>query len=202
MTTAHIPTVIGTPFAGGFYAGTVRIEGALHALIVAPKAEGQHEAARWNGSTDEVTGALSYNDGLANTKAMAADGSKLAQWALELNIGGFSDWYLPSLDELEILYRNLKPTEEKNYCWARSGINLHADEPTAPYTPDFPMQTTAKAFRSGGAEAFDPAWHWSSTQHAAHGSCAWMQDFSNGSQHDGRKGSEYRARAVRRIAIQ
>ena len=202
MTTQQIPTIIGTPFAGGFYAGTIRIDGALHALIVAPKAEGQHEDTEWNSSRDNVTGALSYNDGLANTKAMSEAGSALAQWSLGLNIGGFSDWYLPSLDEQEIIYRSLKPTEEKNYCWARSGINLNAAEPAAPYTPDSPIQTTAEAFQAGGAEAFDPVWYWTSTQHAAGSSCAWVQYFGYGSQGIDLKDGQYRARAVRRIAIQ
>jgi len=50
---------------------------------------------------------LSFVDGLANTRAMAAAGSELAQRILDLRIAGRDDWYLPALDETERLYRNL-----------------------------------------------------------------------------------------------
>lgn len=148
-----------------------------------------------------IDGALSYFDGRANTIAMAEGGSELAKWALGLRIGGNDDWYLPSQDELEILYRNLKPTEDKNWCYARSGINLSAAIPTYPYTPDFPVKTLAEIFQQGGSEAFEQEWYWSSTQHASDPDCAWDQDFSYGDQSYGHKFYELRARAVRRLAI-
>lgn len=179
---AEIQTIIGTAMGGGFYAGRIRVGDDIFALIVAPKAEGEHEDTRWNKSDKSIEGALSYFDGLANTKAMAEGGSKLAQWALGLRIGGNDDWYLPSQDELEICYRNLKPTDETNWCYARSGINLSAANPTYPYTPEFPAQTLAEAFQQGGSEAFDPAWYWSSTQHASDSGYAWDQLFSYGNQ--------------------
>ncbi|HEY0843788.1 MAG TPA: DUF1566 domain-containing protein [Noviherbaspirillum sp.] len=194
------PTVPGTPFAGGFYAGRIRIDSQAFALIVAPKAEGEFDA-EWNSSTKAVEDAASYFDGRANTLAMAAAGSELAKDALRLQIGDHNDWYIPSQDELEIIYRNLKPTTQGNYCWARSGINLSAVEPTRPYTPDFPKQTEADAFKAGGAQAFDDAWYWTSTQHAATTDYAWVQYFGNGSQGYDHKSSEYRARAVRRLSI-
>jgi len=198
--TQEIPTILGTAMAGGFYAGRINIDGKPHALIVAPKVEGQHAPSSWIGRGKDVPDAKSYDDGLANTKAMATAGSKLAKWALGLTIGGFDDWYLPSQDELEICYRNLKPTTEENYCYARSGINMSAVEPTRPYTPEFPLQTMAEAFQKGGEEAFDPAWYWSSTQHASDSDYAWGQNFVNGNQ-DISKSYEGRARAVRRLPL-
>lgn len=186
---------------GGFYAGRIRIGDQAFALIVAPKADGEHEDAPWNDTYSVVEGAQSYLDGLANTDAMAGAGSELAKWARGLRIGGHDDWYLPSQDELEIIYRNLKPTTEANWCYARSGINLSAVEPTRPYTPDFPVQTLTETFQKGGAEAFDPAWYWSSTQHVSVSGYAWSQDFGGGGQSDGRKSSTFRARAVRRLVI-
>jgi hypothetical protein len=197
----EIPTVIGAPFAGGFFAGNIFVNNVLYALIVAPKAEGEHKDAPWNKSTKSVEGALSYFDGLANTTAMAAAGSKLAQWALDLRIDGNEDWYLPSQDELEILYRNLKPTSQKNYLYSRSGINVSAAPPSYPYTPEAPAQTTAAAFQSGGEQAFADAWYWSSTQRASDSDFAWLQYFLSGGQNDDRKGSEFRARAIRRLEI-
>jgi hypothetical protein len=48
---------------------------------------------------------------------------------------------------------------------------------------------------------FKPEWYWTSTQHESCPECAWVQDFDNGNQNGYRKGNDYRARAVRRIAI-
>lgn len=95
----EITPILGTAMAGGFYAGRIRLDdGTVYALIVAPKAEGEHKPAQWIGGYKDVPGAISYNDGLANTGAMAEAGSDLARWARDLRIGGHDDWYLPSQD--------------------------------------------------------------------------------------------------------
>lgn len=199
--TEEILPIIGTSMGGGFYAGRIRIGEQVFALIVAPKAEGEHKVTPWNKSTKSVEGALSYFDGMANTKAMAEAGSKIAQWALDLRIGGHDDWYLPSHDELEVIYRNLKPTTEKNELWGCSGINSSAVPPTYPYTSDAPAQTLAEAFQAGGEQAFDEIGYWSSTQHAAFSDSAWRQDFDYSNQDYSRNDCYYRARAVRRLPI-
>ena len=199
--TAKILPIIGTALDGGFYAGRIRIDDKPFALIVAPKADGEHDDSAWNGSIKDVTDAMSYFDGQANTLAMAKAGSKLAKWALDLRIDNLDDWYLPSQDELEICYRNLKPGTAANWCYGRSGINLSALVPTYPYTPDLPVQTLAEAFQSGGREAFSLDWYWSSTQHASDSAYAWVQYFTNDIQGNTRKDTKFRARAVRRLAI-
>jgi len=198
----EVQTLIsGTPFAGGFFAGQIRVCDQVFGLIVAPKAEGEHDDTAWNKSRKRVEGALSYLDGRANTMAMAEAGSKLAKWALGLRIADHDDWYLPSLDELEIIYRNLKPSADENYCWARSGINLSSVPPQYPYTPDSPRQTDVEAFKAGAAEAFEAAWYWTSTQYASGSEYAWDQDFAGGDQYGGHKSDAYRARAVRRVKL-
>ena len=193
--------IIGTAMDGGYYAGRIRIEEQTFALIVAPKELGEIKPSIWIPGYKAVPGAMSYNDGLSNTRAMAESGSELAKQILDLRTGDAADWYLPSQDELEIVYRNLKPTTDKNYCWARSGINLSAIEPTRPYTPDFPAQTLAEAFQAGGDQAFEEARYWSSTQHSDP-DYAWCQGFDGGGQHCHDTYSELRARAVRRLEIQ
>ncbi len=198
--TAEQQPIIGTAMEGGFYAGRIRIGDELFALIVAPKAEGEHEDAIWIDDYRDVPGAKSYFDGLANTHEMAESGSDLAKWARDLRIGGHDDWYLPSQDELEIIYRNLKPSTQQNYCYARSGINLSAIDPTRPYTPGFPVQTQAESFQKDGEQAFNEEAYWSSTQHAAYSDYAWGQDFYYGDQVY-YEGDELRARAVRRLKI-
>ena len=49
---------------------------------------------------------------------------------------------------------------------------------------------------------FEPAYYWSNEQHASYSDCAWYQYFHDGSQDNDLKGSELRARAVRRLPIQ
>ncbi|WP_044872004.1 DUF1566 domain-containing protein [Pseudomonas sp. LFM046] len=46
-------------------------------------------------------------------------------------------------------------------------------------------------------ELFEERWHWSSTQYSP--GTAWVQGFGDGGQYGDRKGSDYRARAVRRV---
>jgi len=199
--TAEILPIIGTVMGGGFYAGRIRIDGTPFALIVAPKSDGQHKPTLWIPKYKAVPGAVSYYDGLANTMAMAEAGSKLAQWARDLRIGDQDDWYLPSQDEFEILYRNLKPSACDNSGWGRSGINLSAIEPTRPYTPQLPAQTPTEAFQIGGSEAFDEDAYWSSTQHVSGSGAAWSQHFDSGGQGCSFTSTKLRARAVRRLPI-
>jgi hypothetical protein len=197
----EIVPIIGTSMAGGYYAGRICIDGQAYALIVAPKAEGEHNPIKLLNSAKDVPAASSWNDGLLNTNFLAEAGSTLCQWIRGLRIGGFDDWYLPSLDELEILYRNLKPTTEENYIYNRSGLNVSALVPTRPYTMQDPAQTQAEVFQDGGTEAFDDAWYWSSTKHASGSGYGWFQIFSIGGQLFSYVDTRYRARAVRRLPI-
>lgn len=173
---------IGTPMPGGFFAGVIMIEGERRAIIIAPKKLGELNGV-WHEDEPDVPGAKSYNNGLANTRAMAEAGSELAKQVLALEIGGQKDFYIPSQDELEICYRAFKPSAEQNWCYARSGINLSALPPTYPYTPEFPVQTTLEDFMAGGEEAFKEVAYWSSTQHASYSDYAWYQYFYYGNQH-------------------
>lgn len=195
------PALPGEPMEGGFFAGILNVDGRPFGLIVAPKFDGEHDDTVWNSSNKKVAGAQSYCDGLANTEAMRAAGSDLAQWARDLRIAGFDDWYLPSQDELELCYRAFKPTANENALWGRSGLNLSALRPTYPYTKTAPAQTSVDAFKVDGAEAFDEVWYWSSTQHAGISAYAWCQHFSYGYQTNLHKFSQLRARAVRRFPL-
>ena len=198
---AEKPSIlIGAAFGGGFYAGQILVNGQVFALIVAPKVEGEHADSVWNKSTKMVEDAQSYFDGRTNTEAMAKAGSKIAQWALDLRIGGCDDWYLPSRDELELCYRNLKPTIDENWTH-RHGENPSSVPVGYPYTERFPLQTEAEAFQDGKPEAFDAGWYWSSTQYASDSDFAWYQLFNYGYQTSGLKDFINRARAVRRLPI-
>jgi hypothetical protein len=188
---------IGSPMPGGFFAGAYLLNGQRRALILSTKKIGISLKGAWHEEEIDVPGAKSYNDGMANTLAMADAGSGLAKTILELEIDGQKDFYIPSQDELELCYRAFKPTTEQNWCYARSGINLSALPPTYPYTPEFPVQTTLDAFRAGGEETFEEDWYWSSTQHAGVSDNAWCQVFHDGDQSRNYKSAELRVRAVR-----
>ncbi len=199
--TQEVLPAVGSAMGGGYYAGRIRIDDQVFALIVAPKAGGEHDFAELLPEAADVPGAASWSDGIVNTAALVDAGSDLAKWARDLRIGGFDDWYLPSLDELEIIYRNLKPTSDRNYVYNRSGLNLSAAEPTRPYTLNEPTQTQADAFKAGSAEALDDTWYWSSTKHASDSDSAWFQTFNYGRQNSSSVYDEGRARAVRRLPI-
>ncbi len=192
----------GDVVGGGFYAGQIRQADGLYILVVAPKDGGEHDDAPWHTSTQRIDDARSFFDGRANTAAMVRAGVALAVWASGLNVNGFNDWYLPARDELEVVYRNLKPTTEENYVY-RAGDNPSSVPAGYPYTADTPTQTPVVAFQSDGAEAFDDeSWYWTSTQSESLSSYAWGQAFGLGSQNNNLKDNECRARAVRRMKVQ
>lgn len=189
---------LGAPFEGGFFIGRILVAGAPRALIV-PGTDGDHPPIAWNKSLKPVAGAMSFSDGRANTLAMAEAGSALAEWALSLRIGGRDDWYIPSRDELEMLYRVYKPTADRNWCWC--GDNPSSIPVGYAYTPTEPAQTAVELFRKGGSAAFEAAAYWSSTQFAGLESFAWCQLFDGGVQSGVRKSDRLRARAVCRLPL-
>jgi hypothetical protein len=200
-----LPTVIGQAFGGGFYAGKIRYADGDYIIIVAPKSAEtslSHKAA--NSAT---AGTSSYHDGLANSNSMNNATHPAAQYCRAYNGGGFTDWHLPARDQLELLYRNLKPDTTANITGSRAEAGNHGDNANsvpvgASYTTGSPAQTSAAAFKTGGAEAFTvPTYYWSSTEYAPDTSSAWIQRFSGGNQSFNGKTNAYLVRPVRRLKI-
>jgi len=193
---------IGAQFEGGYLNGLFIHNGQLRAQVSASKRDGGHHAPTvWHNKSDRIDGALDFVDGAASTKAMATAGSRLAQWALDLRIGGHDDWHLPALLQLERIYRMAKPTTDGNLYSYLDGQNFSSWPPSGPYTRDFPAQTLLIDFQPGGAEAFEPIGMWSATQHAGFPGNAWVQNFDDGGQYWGRKDYEFGAVAVRSVVI-
>lgn len=165
---------IGSPLGGGFFGGEFTIEGERFALIIAPKAEGEKKNLEYKlkdrGTFD---GTDSDDDGVVNTGKINDSNHPAAQFCKGLQIGGFDNWYLPSRDELMMLWRNLGPCRKN-----------------AP-----------ELFREDAMEAFDTEWYWSSTEYAHYSDYAWMVYFLNGSQNYLNKYNYCGVRAVRRLKI-
>lgn len=196
------PTTIGQAYGGGYYGGKINVSGTQYYLIVAPKATG--EASKQWGVYGTTTGITSVINGPANSASLAALGAsyQAAVFAEGLTIGGYSDWYLPAKNELEVLYYFLKPTTTSNNTSSGSNANAVSPEPVSTnYTSGSPAQTSSGiGFRTGETNAFTSGtYYFSSTEYidlAAYG-----QDFGNGQQLLPNKNSNYTVRAVRRVPV-
>ena len=196
------PSVIGQAFGGGYYAGQIGVSGvATHYIIVGPVASAQ-STLQWKNANTATSGADSVIDGPQNTADMVADGNSTvypaAHFCNDLVIGGFSDWYMPAKNELEICYYNLKPTTTSN---SSAGINPNAVPARASnYTAGDPPQTSASLFiTSTGAEAFSAVSYWTSTE--VNTPASQYQVFLNGNQSNVSKITSYSVRAIRRVAV-
>jgi hypothetical protein len=202
---------VGDAYEGGFFAGFISSTAngvATHGLIVAPRATGATGAGytlptnlQWKTANTTTANTTSPFDGAANTAAMVTAGianHPAAQFCVNLNIGGYSDWYLPARYELDIAYENLKPTTTSNSTsW---GINDYSvPKRTVNRTAGAPAQTSIAAFQSTGSEPFVAGLHWSSTEDSA--SNAWRLPFSDGEQGSFFKDDSVRVRAFRKFAL-
>jgi hypothetical protein len=197
--------VIGQAFGGGFFAGQISTAGnsiADYNLVVGPVASAESSSKQYKNANTATAGADSVIDGPQNTADIVADGNSTvypaAHFCNDLVIGGFSDWYMPAKNELEVCYYNLKPTTTSNNT--SSGINANAVPARASnYTAGTPAQTSATAFKDTGAEDFALAFYWASTENSA--MAAGIQYFGYGLQILSNKTGSYRVRAIRRVAV-
>jgi hypothetical protein len=194
------PTVIGQAYGGGYYAGQISTAGdgvADYYLIIGPVASAQ-TTLQWKTASTDSPGTDSLVDGSLNTNNMNNASHPAAQFCKSLSIGGFTDWYLPALYELEICYYNLKPSTTNNVT--NTGNNPNAVPPRAgQYTSGVPTQTSATIFQTGGAEAFTAGFYWASTQNTASNSS--LRNFSNGQLSSTSKNNSRLLRAMRRVPV-
>jgi hypothetical protein len=197
------PTVIGQSFAGGYYAGQISTTGngiATHYLVLAPKATGEFVGKQWKTTNDSTAGTSSDIDGPTNTANMNNASHPAAQFCKGLAIGGYTDWYMPAKNELDVCYYNLKPSGGGNNL-TNSGTNPNAVPARASnYTAGTPGVSSSALFATGsekfGVDASSVVW--SSTESGGYG---WCQVFQSGWQLAEDKNKSYTVRAVRRVPI-
>ena len=101
------------PGQGGMLAAILRgpivegVEQPPFALLVSDAAVGELKDVAWGEYDKDVPGTASRTDGKANTDAMALASCPAALRVRELTIDGHTDWYLPSLGELNSAAANV-----------------------------------------------------------------------------------------------
>jgi hypothetical protein len=111
------------PDQGGVLAGLMRGENGKpdYFLIVPTDSAAEIENITWGGKDQNEENACSEFDGKANTLALAVDSEiehPAAQWAHELAIGQFDDFYLPARRELALMYANVPELFKKEWYWS------------------------------------------------------------------------------------
>jgi hypothetical protein len=198
-----LPLVIGQAYQGGYFAGQISTAGnsiADYNLVVGPVASAQTTSVKFKTANTNDASAVSVIDGPTNSSSMNDASHPAAQFCEAVTTGGFTDWYMPAQNELEVCFYNLKPGTANNNT--SSGINANAVPARASNYTAFgaPIQTTAMDFQSSGAEDFINNYYWSSTQFSA--AFAWQQRFDDGNQYRGyTKTYSGRVRAIRRVAV-
>jgi hypothetical protein len=200
------PLALGQAYAGGFYAGQISTAGngvANFNLVVGPLSTAQSTLQARNGNFGEAD-TQSVIDGPANTTAaVAAYGvHPAAAFCENLTTGGFSDWYMPASNEVDVMYYNLKPTTEDNNT--NYGINANSvPKRTVNNTLGTPAQTSSAAFQAGGAQAFTTSTnvYWTSTTVSPSSPFQFFQRFYNGAKGNDTKLNSFIVRAVRRVSV-
>jgi hypothetical protein len=203
---------------------------ARYRVIVAPKSTGENTSITYkNANTAAPAACGTLTEGRKATLAMAAADTATvypaAHFCNNLSIAGQTDWYIPARDELELCWRNLKPTADANYVVANRptaattdyknlgtygdtanthGLNNNSSPTGAAYTTGSPAQTSVTAFRTGGSEVFvyGSSNYWSASEYNTTSVWAIFFGTSNtGYQGNGGKSNAYCVRAVRRSII-
>ena len=160
---------IGDTYQGGiiFY-----LDGNGGGLIAAPT--DQSTGAQWGCYGTTISGAygITIGTGAQNTidiDSLCTTAGTAADICANLTLGGYSDWFLPSKDELNLIWTNLADSDG-------DGSNNGPSDPN----------------NLGG---FANYIYWSSTNYVQDG--AWVQSFINGYQHLNLKDVNDYVRAVR-----
>ena len=113
---------IGSNYAGGivFYVDAT----GQHGLVCAPSDQGEFP---WGCQNTNLGTSNAFGTGMANTLAIVNGCSQrpiAASVCTDLVLNGYDDWYLPSSDELSLMYQNLRTQNlgsfSNTYYWSSS----------------------------------------------------------------------------------
>lgn len=196
---APVP-VIGSAYQGGYFAGQISTAAngvADYNLVICPSV---YEFSGDYGFVPPVP--LSDFDGYANTVTLDGFGAYAATNVMGLNIGGYTDWYIPSRYEFNIVYYNLKPTTGSNSTGGISSSNPYAVPPRpSDFTSGDPAQTTAVDFQDPGPQAllfYDS--YWTSSNYGGGGNFIYSY-VSDGYMSAGPPFFTQRVRAIRKVPV-
>lgn len=101
-------------YQGGYFAGNITVGSTTYALVLSPIESGESPAIAWGPSDTTVIAADSRTDGVANTSYLAglAGSWPAAEFCDGLTLNGYSDWYMPAIDELMLIFRNMAAVPE------------------------------------------------------------------------------------------
>lgn len=192
-----IPTRIGQQVNGGWFAGISRSKTSAHGILVAPKST--------EGSSLKQFNRLVAN-AHANRQVESISSCRRTTAASE-----DTTWELPSKYDVELCYRNLKPSIEENWIKPTNdpllgppnGINPTSIPVGRKYTVTNPAQTLAVLFRHGSAEAFELGWYWTCPEGLSVTPTTMIQNFADGNQFccGSYNYVDFVLRAVRRVLI-
>ena len=117
------------PAGGMIFYDKGSVSGGWRYLEAAPS--DQSSGIQWfNGNYIDIKTGTAVGSGKANTEAIIAaqgGGNYAAALCKELSINGFSDWFLPSKDELDLMYKNLKKANSGGFGegWLWSSSQYH-----------------------------------------------------------------------------
>lgn len=135
LQTLHIstrfPETIGEPWQGGYYIGNITFpegdDAGTYAIIMAGLDGQSPTTLQWKTTNTGNPNTVSLNNGLANTQAMIAAGiasHPAAEFCVNYDGGTFTDWYLPSKDELNLAWVNRTSLADlampAEYFWSSS----------------------------------------------------------------------------------
>jgi len=113
---------IGDWYQGGIVFYT---DGAGHGLLAAPT--DQSSGVQWGCYGTSIPGAQSTTDGAANTAAIVANCATrpiAASICDELDLNGYTDWFLPAKDQFNQMYNNITGFINTTY-WSSSEVDAN-----------------------------------------------------------------------------
>lgn len=102
---------VGDLYGGGVYAGQISYGGDTYNLVIPENVYAEYIRPNYqrtwkNSGVGPDPGATSDYDGMSNSNAINDSNHPAAQFCRSLEVSGFSDWYLPSKEELRLIHTN------------------------------------------------------------------------------------------------